>query len=187
MSLKTVTVRHQPLNPEDDECIDAFEEALDKGFGEWVKQNKSILEEGARKFRETLLRLLHRKAESLITFEALAKIHDPAKGTEGRELIEDICHNFSAFLRAQLVFMSGLPLRGRRRQFSDRNRSIGRMRRKGLSYGKIGDEFGMKRNAGQAACRSDRKRRDFLCRHYIELKDVFAIGGINLKEVLGPI
>ena len=180
MKYDPITVQHVQIEPGNDGAIDEFERRLAHGLKEWTKRNK-LTEEVVQQLCETLLGRLQQRAAALITPEAIAKIHDPATASEGAALVKSICREVSRFLRLDLICMSGLPLRGRRREFSARDRRIWKMRRTGLSYGRIGRRLGISRNAVQAACRRERQRRDFLCRRYADLRELLMVCGIILE------
>src|SRR6266849_1648901 len=137
MKYERVTVRHSLIEPGNDGAIDEFERRLADGLKEWKNRNELAAEEVCQQLCETVLGRLQRRAASLITPEAITKIHGAAAASEGAALVKDICGEISRFLRLDLVCMSGLPLRGRRREFSARVRQIWDMRRTGLSYGEI--------------------------------------------------
>jgi DNA-binding NarL/FixJ family response regulator len=181
MKYQSVTVQHPLIEPEDDEAIDEFERLLDEGTHEWTNRNRLTAEEVSQQICETLLGRLQWRAASLITPEAIRKIHDSGDASEGAALVKGICGEISTFLKLDLISMSGIPLRGRRREFSDRDRQICEMRRCGLSYGKIGDTLGISRNAVQAAYRRERQRRESLCRDYPDLQEFFGAFGIILE------
>jgi hypothetical protein len=181
MNYKTVTVRHSLIEPRNDEAIDEFERLLDEGIHEWANRNKLTAEEVSQQLCKTLLERLQRRATSLITPVALTKIHDPSATSEGAALVESICGEISMLLRLDLICMSGLPLRGRRREFSARDRKICEMRRRGHSYGKIGHTLRISRNEVQAAYRRERQRRELLCRRYPVFRQLLRACGISLR------
>jgi hypothetical protein len=179
--LEPVIVQHPLIEPGDDGAIDEFERRLADGLKEWAKRNKLTAEKVSKQLCDTLLGRLQKRASSLITPQAIAIIHDPAAASEGAALVKSICVEISRFLRLELVCMSGLPLRGRRREFSDRDRQICKMHRRGLSYGKISAELDISRNAVQAAYRRERQRRESLCWHYNVIRELFRACGIILE------
>jgi DNA-binding CsgD family transcriptional regulator len=180
MKYEPITVQHVQIEPRNEGAIDEFERCLADACKEWMKRNKPT-EEAFRQLCETLLGRLQQRAVALITPEAIAKIHDPATAREGAALVKSICGEISRFLRLDLICMSGLPLRGRRREFSARDRKIWEMRRTGLSYGRIGHLLDISRNAVQAVCRRERRRRDFLCRRYALFRELLSVCGIILQ------
>jgi len=181
MKYEAVTIRHRMIEAGNDETIDEFKCRLEDGTREWANRNKLTVEEVSQQLCKTLLERLQWKAASLITPETITKIHGGASANEGAALAENICNEISRFLRVVLICMSGIPLRGRRRQFSNRDRQICEMRRRGLSYGRIGQTLHISRNAVQAAYRRERQRREFLCRHYPDLQEFFGAFGIILE------
>jgi len=182
MKLKTVTVQHPPLELGNDGAIDKFEHRLADGLKEWANRNKLTAEEVSCQLCETILGLFQQRAASLLTPATLTKIHGGAAASEGAALVKSICGEISRFLKLNLICMSGLPLRGRRREFSARDREIYEMRRTGLSYGRIGHKLGISRNAVQAAYRRERQRRNFLCRRYDDLRELLTACGIILEQ-----
>lgn len=181
LKYETVTVQHTPLESGSDGAIDEFEHRLAEGLREWASRNKLTDEEVSEQLCETLLGRLQQRAVSLITPQAIAIIHDTAAASEGAALVKSICGEVSKFLRLDLICMSGLPLRGRRRLFSARDRQIYELRRTGLSYGEIGGKLSISRNAAQAAYRRERERRNFLCRRYDDLRELLTACGIILE------
>ena len=180
--MRDVTVRHPPLDPGDDESLDAFESALAKGFKKWFRLNEFTPDVAFQNLRATLLQRLQRQAALLITNEAVANIHGAASAAEGRATVQRICQALAKFLRSDLIWMSGLPLHGRTHQFSVRDRRIHQLRRKGFSYGAIGRQLGLKRNAVQAAYRRERQRRQVFYSHHANFRQLLAMCGINLEE-----
>jgi len=181
MKYEPVTVEHPMIERGSDSAIDEFEHRLADGFQEWKNRNKVTAKEVSQQLCDTLLRRLQQKAASLITPQAIAKIHDPAAASEGAMLVKGICGEISKFLRLDLICMSGLPLRGRRREFSARDRQICEMRSAGLSYGKIGGKLNISRNSVQAVLRRERRRHHVLCLRP-ELKKFLKVVGIILEE-----
>jgi hypothetical protein len=181
-----VIVTHPPLEHGDDEAVDIFERRLAEGFKKWKQRNHLNLEEVSERLSKTIVEQIKRKAASLVTRNAVFKIHGGATEAEGKELVEYIQHQLSRFVRVTLTFMSGLPRRGRRREFASRDRQIYEMHRKGNSYGKIARALNISRHAVQAAYRRERKRREQLCQSYPRLKQLFGQLGIVLKEENTP-
>lgn len=183
VDLKPVTVRHPPIESGKDEAIDEFERLLADGFKEWNTRNGITMEKASQQLRESLLYRLLRKAASLMTPETIAKIHGAdASAAHQRALVNQVSNELGQFLRLDLIFLSGIPLRGRKRERGDRDRKIRRMRRAGLSHGAIGRTLKMSRNAVQAADRREGQRRDLLRSHYTELKEFFGVVGIILEK-----
>lgn len=181
MIRKPVTVRHASLKEGDTEAVRAFEDRLAEGYKKWATKNEITLGGSSRGLRRTLLRRLQQKAESLITDDAVAKIHGSAKIAERRAAIDHICEQLAERLKFELIWMSGVPFRGRSRQFSRRDRRISEMRRKGLSYSEIGGKLGMTRNAVQAANRREAQRCQSVYTKYPIFKQLHAIFGIHLE------
>lgn len=182
MDPEVVTVRHASLKQGDIEAVHAFEDLVAEGWRKWADLNGIIVEGSIQELRKTLLHLLQRNAESLITTEAIAKIHGEASAAEARALVNELCRKMSEFLRFNLVCISGISLRGRSREFSSRDRQISEMRRNGFSYGEIGRKLRINRNAVQAAYRREQRRCHFVYETYPRFKHALAMAGINLRE-----
>ncbi len=182
MTCKRVSVQHPPIEPGNDEAIGEFERCLASGLKEWAKRNKLTTEAVSQQLCETLLDRLQRRAASLITVEAITKIHSESSAAERRKLVKDICDRLSDSLRLDLILMSGLPRRGRRREYASRDRQIYRMHRSGLSYGAIAIKLKgtgvWTRHAVQAAYRRETKRRESVCRSYPSLVEFLNSIGI---------
>ena len=181
-----IVVTHAPLKGVDDvtEFLKDLAEALNERAG------CSNVTEGeiAQGLSKTLVHYIALEAREVITQEAVLKIHGiGADAAESKRVVENICARFVNFLRRALVAMSAVPPpgRGRTRTLGSRDRQIFEAHRNGLSYGKIGLKFGMKRHAVQAAYRRETSRRQTLIQNYAKVKEQFNVVGIDLREELG--
>ena len=135
------------------------------------------------KLRTTLIEQIVLKAASLITVDAVAKIHGAASPDVARKSAAGIRDELSKFIYAELLVpMSGVLRRGRLRQFAVRDREIYQKHRSGSSYGKISCQLKISRNAVQAAFRRERKRRERLCRDYPKFRQSLEALGIILEQ-----
>ncbi len=182
MRQRDIVVRHRRLKPDDAASIDEFEKSFAGALREWSRRESRPVEIASEKLRRTMLERIGRKAASLITADAVATIHGAARVGERRTLAKDICDELSRFVYQELIVMSGLPGRGRRREFVDRDRLIYRMYLSGSSYGKIAIKLHMLRHAVQAAFRREESRRISFCKKFPQLKQSLASIGILLEE-----
>src|SRR6266851_616823 len=102
MKYEPITVQHPMIEPGNDGAIDEFERLLDEGRHEWANRNKLTVEKVSQQLCDTLLDRLQRRAASLITAEAIAKIHSNGSAAERRKLVRDICDGLSDSLRLDL-------------------------------------------------------------------------------------
>jgi hypothetical protein len=182
MKQQSLIVRHRSLRPEDAEAIDEFAQSVTKGLNEWARREGLTVEIVSEKLRRTMLERIIRSATSLITADAVARIHGAESVEEARKLALSITDKLSRFVYSELVVMSGLPRRGRRREFADRDRLIYRMYRSGSSYGEIAIKLHVFRHAVQAAFRREESWRISFCKKLPQLKQFLGSIGILLEE-----
>jgi len=182
MSQQNIIVPHRPLKFDDAASIDELEQSIDRALKEWSRRENLTVEAGSEKLRMTMLERIARKADSLITANAVARIHGAASGDDARKLALSIRVELSRFVYRELIVMSGLPRRGRGLEFADRDRKIFLMHRSGSSYGKIAKELKISRHAVQAAFRREESRRISFCENYPKLKQYLASIGVLLQE-----
>ncbi len=177
-----IIVEHRRLTLDDSDVIHEFEQSIAGALREGAQRQKLTVEEASEQLQRTILKRIFVKAALLITPKAVAQIYSDESVGERRMLAENISNEISTFVYRELVGFSGLPGRGPTRKFADRDRKVFQMRRNGTSYGRIGIELHIPRNAVQAAFRRERGRRNSLLKCYPRLKQALHSIGIVLKE-----
>jgi hypothetical protein len=176
---KFTIIRHSRLNPNNAEVVDEFEQSLAMALKE-AAQREGGTSQIDEDLRRTILKRIIGKAASLITAEAVARIHGAAGVDDSGQLARSIRDELAQFVYQELVVFSGISGRGPKRKFADRDREIFRWHRKGMSYGRIGNKLKLSRHAVQAAFRREKNRRSALCEAYPPLKQLLSSVGILL-------
>jgi hypothetical protein len=173
-----VKVRHPNLRDADDEQKILVARLLEQGVKDWARKRGVDPASLPKQRRRELLD----EVSAALSLEEIERIWYGTNLIEQSERVEALCDCVTHLIRAKLMPLKISARRSTKRKYEARDQRIYALRKKRYSYGEIALRMKMERNAVQAVCRRETKRREALAALFEELRQLMKPLGIYLEE-----